>query len=196
MEKYGFVYIWRDRKHKRYYIGCHWGREDDGYICSSNWMRDAYRKRPEDFKRRILKTNILDKKETFKIEEYYFSMIKSEELRVRYYNLNINLKHWIPKSKEEILDRKEKISKTMTNKWQTPEHIEKMKAIHQSDEWKVIASKNALHKRPTRKKKATKKKYKDVLIHKNDNIKIIKQNQVPQYSKFGWLVVPAGFEPT
>lgn len=29
-EKYGFVYIWRDRKYNRYYIGCHWGREDDG----------------------------------------------------------------------------------------------------------------------------------------------------------------------
>ena len=35
MEKYGFVYIWFDRKHKRYYIGCHWGHEDDGYVCSS-----------------------------------------------------------------------------------------------------------------------------------------------------------------
>ena len=23
-EKYGFVYIWHDRKHKRYYIGSHW----------------------------------------------------------------------------------------------------------------------------------------------------------------------------
>ena len=35
--KYGFVYIWYDRKHHRYYIGCHWGTIDDGYICSSNW---------------------------------------------------------------------------------------------------------------------------------------------------------------
>ena len=94
-EKYGFVYIWRDRKHKRYYIGCHWGTVDDGYICSSNWMRDAYKRRPEDFKRRILKTNIFSKKETFESEQYYFNMIKPEELRLRYYNLNIKLKHWL-----------------------------------------------------------------------------------------------------
>lgn len=40
MSKYGFVYIWFDRKHHRFYIGCHWGHEEDGYICSSNWMRE------------------------------------------------------------------------------------------------------------------------------------------------------------
>ena len=42
MEKYGFVYIWYDRKHKRYYIGSHWGSEDDGYICSSTHMNHAF----------------------------------------------------------------------------------------------------------------------------------------------------------
>jgi hypothetical protein len=52
--KYGFVYLWFDRKHKRYYVGAHWGKEDDGYICSSNWMRDAYKKRSQDFLREIL----------------------------------------------------------------------------------------------------------------------------------------------
>ena len=29
MEKHGFVYIWFDRKHRRFYIGSHWGTEDD-----------------------------------------------------------------------------------------------------------------------------------------------------------------------
>ena len=45
-EKYGFIYIWYDNFRKMYYIGRHWGTEDDGYICSSNRMRDAYRRRP------------------------------------------------------------------------------------------------------------------------------------------------------
>jgi hypothetical protein len=57
MEKYGFVYIWFDRKHKRFYIGCHWGKENDGYVCSSPWMKQAYKHRPQDFKRKILKTD-------------------------------------------------------------------------------------------------------------------------------------------
>ena len=39
-EKYGFIYIWYDRKHQRYYLGRHWGTENDGYICSSNKMRE------------------------------------------------------------------------------------------------------------------------------------------------------------
>lgn len=87
MEKYGFVYIWYDCKHKRYYIGCHWGHEKDGYICSSPWMRQAYRHRPEDFKRRIL-NRVNERSELFKKEEQWLSLIKEEELRVRYYNLN------------------------------------------------------------------------------------------------------------
>ena len=70
IEKYGFVYIWRDKKHNRYYIGCHWGTTDDGYLCSSNWMRDAYARRPGDFRRRILTTNLA--REQMYLEERRF----------------------------------------------------------------------------------------------------------------------------
>lgn len=31
----GFVYIWRDRKNKMFYIGSHMGKLDDGYIGSN-----------------------------------------------------------------------------------------------------------------------------------------------------------------
>lgn len=86
MEKYGFIYIWFDRKHKRYYIGSHWGTETDGYVCSSNWMRNAYRRRPDDFKRKIIISNINDRKQLLEKEHYFLSKIKQEELGVRYYN--------------------------------------------------------------------------------------------------------------
>ena len=89
-EKYRFIYIWYDKKHKRYYVGCHWGTETDGYICSSNWMRDSYNRRPSDFKRRIIKTNIQSREETYVEEQRYLNMIKPSELRVRYYNLIVN----------------------------------------------------------------------------------------------------------
>lgn len=95
MEKYGFVYIWLDKKHKRYYIGSHWGTVDDGYICSSSWMKRAYKLRPQDFKRRILKTNILSKTETYNEEQKWISFIKPHELKTRYYNLVKNvIHHW------------------------------------------------------------------------------------------------------
>ena len=94
-EKYGFVYIWRDNKKGKYYIGCRWGDINDGYICSSNWMLKTYKRRPNEFKRRILKTNILCRKQLL-LEEYcWLSMIKEEELGKKYYNLhNHHFKHW------------------------------------------------------------------------------------------------------
>jgi hypothetical protein len=108
-EKYGFVYIWYDRKHKRYYIGSHWGTETDGYICSSRWMRKSYKRRPQDFKRKILK-RVDDRKETI-IEEYrYLSLIDETELGKKYYNLTNHLNgHWTTDNKK-ILTVGEKIS--------------------------------------------------------------------------------------
>lgn len=84
--KTGFIYIWYDRKRKMYYIGKHLGTEDDGYICSSDRMRDAYQYRPHDFKRRIIQRNVprdLLSEEEFK----WLSLIKDEELNTRYYNV-------------------------------------------------------------------------------------------------------------
>lgn len=122
-EKYGFVYIWYDRKHKRYYVGCHWGTEDDGYICSSRWMRSAHRRRPDDFKRRIIKRHI--DKETLLLEESrYLSMIKEEELRDRYYNLtNKKFGHWAFEKDHKTIS--EKISIRTKEAMQRPEVREK-----------------------------------------------------------------------
>lgn len=85
--KTGFIYIWFDRKHKKYYIGSHLGTEYDGYVCSSRWMRQSYKRRPHDFKRRILQRNI--EKRLLKEQEYqWLKLIKEDELGFRYYNLN------------------------------------------------------------------------------------------------------------
>lgn len=95
MEKYGFVYIWYDRKHKRYYVGSHWGYENDGYVCSSSWMLQAYKHRSNDFKRRIIKKIYTNRKELMEEEFRYLSMIKLNEVKIRYYNLNIkSTGHW------------------------------------------------------------------------------------------------------
>lgn len=90
-EKHGFVYLWYDVKKNMYYVGCHWGTETDGYICSSKWMRDSYRRRPQDFRRRIVKTN-LSREQMYLEEQRYFDMIKPEEIKKRYYNLSLSSK--------------------------------------------------------------------------------------------------------
>lgn len=108
MEKYGFVYLWRDRKHNRYYVGSHWGYEDDGYVCSSPWMISAYKRRPEDFKRKILMRISTSRSDLLQKEFYFLSMIKENEIAIRYYNLNIkSTGHWMafnyaPSIKEKI----------------------------------------------------------------------------------------------
>lgn len=85
-EKYGFVYIWFDTKHKRYYVGRHWGTETDGYICSSRWMKISFKRRPNDFKRRIVAKVYSSVQDLIIEEQRWLDMIKQEELGNRYYN--------------------------------------------------------------------------------------------------------------
>lgn len=83
--KEGFIYIWYDSWRKMYYIGCHWGTEDDGYICSSWRMRKAYRRRTQDFKRKVIQRGI--SRETLLDEEHkWLRLIPDEQLGKKYYN--------------------------------------------------------------------------------------------------------------
>ena len=118
MEKTGFIYIWYDRKHKKYYIGSHLGTEDDGYVCSSRWMRQSHKRRPQDFKRRILQRNI--SKEVLKEEEHkWLKLIKNDELGKKYYNLTIALNGngW-EKGKERSEKTKNKVSDGAKRAWE------------------------------------------------------------------------------
>lgn len=123
MEKYGFVYIWFDRKHKRYYIGCHWGNEDDGYICSSPWMRNSFNRRPEDFKRKVITRVYTNRNDLYEEEYRWLSMIKPEELHgVKYYNIKVyHYNHWAA-NKESNINVKQKLSNASILLHQDPEY--------------------------------------------------------------------------
>jgi hypothetical protein len=107
----GFVYLWFDRKRKMYYVGSHWGSENDGYICSSKWMRDAYTKRPQDFKRRIISRVTTSREDLLKEEHRYLLMIKPEELKDRYYNMKIWQQGLWYANEDQKLSIQKKISK-------------------------------------------------------------------------------------
>jgi hypothetical protein len=127
-EKYGFVYLWYDRKHKRFYIGCRWGREDDGYICSSSWMKQAYKHRPEDFSRKILSRIYTNRQDLLEEEFRWLSMIKLHELKVRYYNVhNHHFGHWTADN-QQAPSIKERISEKTKEAMQRPEVREKYEA--------------------------------------------------------------------
>jgi len=122
IEKHGFIYIWRDKKRNKFYIGCHWGTEDDGYVCSSKWMRDAYRYRSEDFKRRILARVYTNRNDLLQEEYRWLSKIKPEELGKRYYNLtNHPNGHWSASEEDRVLTLREKISKMTKEAMARPE---------------------------------------------------------------------------
>jgi hypothetical protein len=114
MEKYGFIYVWYDVWRKMYYIGCHWGNVDDGYICSSTRMRKAYRRRPNDFKRRIIQKDI--PREVLLEEEYkWISLIPKEQLGKKYYNLSKrHFGHW-SNDVNSNLSTREKITKALAD---------------------------------------------------------------------------------
>jgi hypothetical protein len=94
---YGFVYLWYDRARKMYCLGSHYGSLDDGYTSSTGWFREAYKRRPQDFKRRILwllsQPNLRLLHEE---EQRWLDMMKDHELSTsanviagsnRYYNM-------------------------------------------------------------------------------------------------------------
>lgn len=128
--KYGFVYIWRDKKYKRFYIGCHWGTEDDGYICSSSWMYNSFKRRREDFKRRILKRFYI-KKEMYDEEYRILNLIKEEELGIKYYNHAIFHAEMNEKSKYSK-ERNRKVSESNKGKKKSDIHIKKYKEYQSS----------------------------------------------------------------
>ena len=111
MEKYGFVYIWYDKKRKMYYIGSHWGTEDDGYVCSSNRMRNAYKRRPGDFRRRII-GKFDNKIEMLINENEWLTLIGKENLGKKYYNLkDCQFNHWSVEEQNSV-----KIKKTISER--------------------------------------------------------------------------------
>jgi len=91
----GYVYIWYDTKSKLFYIGGHYGKVTDSYICSNKMMLRAYKKRPKTFKFKVLQYTYNDKIELREAEQKWLNMIKNSELywtpniynkTVKYYN--------------------------------------------------------------------------------------------------------------
>lgn len=124
MQKTGFIYVWYDRWRKMYYLGCHVGSESDCYVCSSNRMRDAHRRRPQDFKRRVIQRNI-PREKLLEEEHRWLSMIKDDELGKRYYNLSKrHFGHWT--NNPDTRPTREKIRIANTGKKHSEEHKQKI----------------------------------------------------------------------
>ncbi len=83
----GYVYLWFDKKRKMFYLGSHLGSVEDSYKGSGTRFKNAYKKRPDDFKIRILEHDKGDVKTLRLKEQRWLNMIKDEKLNNVYYNL-------------------------------------------------------------------------------------------------------------
>jgi hypothetical protein len=96
-------------------------------------MKSAYKRRPNDFKRKILYRIYTTKKDLLEEEYKWLTMIKKEELGKRYYNLhNHHFSHWSTNEKIK-LSVGQKISNTIKG---DPKRSEWMKNRIVSDETK------------------------------------------------------------
>lgn len=125
-EKYGFIYIWYDRKHQRYYLGRHWGTENDGYICSQSNMRNNFKNRPEDFKRRIVSI-VNDKQALVEEEQRWLNMINIEELGKKYYNINNRATTPTMRGRKHSAETVQKIRSKNIGKTRTEETKQKLR---------------------------------------------------------------------
>ena len=80
-----FIYLWYDGK--KFYLGVHKGTPDDRYICSSKVVLEEYKKRPENFRRRILAYGTM--KEMIDLEEKLLRNRKEKGKWDKYYNIVI-----------------------------------------------------------------------------------------------------------
>lgn len=141
-EKYGFVYIWYDRKRKKYYIGSHWGTENDRYICSSNIMRKAYNRRKEDFSRRIIGRVYTNRNDL--LEQEHNWLLLAESRKDRYYNISFMTKNSWWCDVDQKLTVGQKISKSKKGQGVGRKHSEetkaKMRLRRHDDAWKAANS--------------------------------------------------------
>ena len=122
-----FVYCWTDHKTSKLYVGSHKGSTDDGYVCSSKYMMEEYRKRPEDFTRQIVAEGRLDD-----IRKLESSILKSVKARLdeQFYNKHDNdglyFDGW---KKGEFSDEHRKnMSIAASKRKRTKEHLENLHA--------------------------------------------------------------------
>lgn len=105
-------------------------------------MRHAYRKRPEDFKRKILQKISTNRNDLYIAEQYWMDFIKLSELRHKYYNLSNKAgRHWTSENTKRTGSIKEKISAGLKAKYENDPEWSAAKKKHMSEVGKLGLSK-------------------------------------------------------
>ena len=159
-----FVYCWTDHKTNKLYVGSRKGTRDDGYVCSSKYMMQEYKKRPHDFTRQIVAEGRFD--DIRKLEEVILKTVNAKEDDNFYNQHNNDGKFYLKAHTEES---KRKIGKAHKGK-KCDYNIEKNKKGHSAETREKISQNhhdvfgsnnpmfNRTHKEETKKRISAKKK--------------------------------------
>jgi hypothetical protein len=117
-------------------------------------MKQAYLRRPNDFKRRILKTN-LAREQMYIEEQYYLDMIKPEEKKIRYYNLKVSKDNPWHQYPDNVITVGQKISYSKKGKKTGPCSSEKAAKISAAKKGKNLTEEHKQALRGIKKKPHT-----------------------------------------
>ena len=94
------------------YVGYHKGSQNDGYICSSKWMLEEYKQRPENFTRMILAEGTAEDCHALEV-----TILKTADAMHsdRFYNQNNGEVAYV--RKHNTVDHNKKISKGRAKFW-------------------------------------------------------------------------------
>jgi hypothetical protein len=172
----GFVYIWYDRKKKWFCVGSHFGSLDDGYTSSTGFMNNVYRKRPHDFKRRVLEFYYGDShRELLLIEQKWLDMIQDHELCVGANKKNGTIKYYNVKKNASGLSGFA-ASELKKEFWNSERGDERKKVLSEEMKNNNLGSfrKNTKHSDETKEKISIAKKGKKSKVSKEVRSKIMK----------------------
>jgi len=111
-----FVYCWTDKVTNKLYIGAHKGSEDDGYVCSSKYLMNEYKQRPNDFSRQIIAKGTF--KDMFVFESKILQSLNASKDPMMYNRQNNDRKHYNYKGHSE--DTKNKIGQANNKPQKNP----------------------------------------------------------------------------
>ena len=182
-----FIYRWFDRTLNKFYIGSHYGEVNDGYLFGGIDIKKEYKERPDDFEREILSYHLVSEySEIRKIEKEYLIKYDVENNDMFYNRTNESYGGYHKKSVEKRLND---IDENGLNHFQRSS-IKMVKTRKERDNYKTAKVKEYITKMG--KMDDIKNKISETLtgsrwVIKNDEIKYIKEEEVKEYLKNGWI---------
>jgi len=182
-----FIYQWFDRGLNKFYIGSHYGEVNDGYLFGGIDIKKEYKERPNDFERKILSYHLVSEySEIRRIEKEYLIKYDVENNDSFYNRTNESYGGYHKKSVENRLND---IDENGLNHFQRAA-IKMVKTRKERDNYKTAKVKEYITK--IYKMDDIKNKISETLtgsrwVIKNGEIKYIKEEEVKEYLKNGWI---------